>query len=126
MASAFGASDAAGAWDWKAAYDACEAAQILLLRRYGGALATQNRSPQRVLAMWERLAARIPPPTRRPVEGQSLQQFSPPLPLAFVAAYAGYLPPRDSRLGPPAGQRKLAIHVPTQWARKGTSPDGIK
>src|SRR3546814_556577 len=75
MARAFGASDAAGAWDWKAAYDACEAAQILLLRRYGGALATQNRSPQRVLAMWERLAARIPTQTRRSEEGQSLQQF---------------------------------------------------
>ena len=28
MEAAFGASDAAGAWDWKLAYEACEAAQI--------------------------------------------------------------------------------------------------
>jgi hypothetical protein len=26
MEAAFGASDASGAWDWKAAYEACEAA----------------------------------------------------------------------------------------------------
>jgi hypothetical protein len=37
MEAAFGASDAAGAWDWKTAYDACEAATVLFLRKYGGA-----------------------------------------------------------------------------------------
>ncbi|KTD99584.1 methylase [Sphingopyxis sp. H038] len=111
MARAFGASDAAGAWDWKAAYDACEAAQILLLRRYGGALATQNRSPQRVLAMWERLAARIPTQTRRSEEGQSLQQFSTPLPLAFVAAHAASIHAGDRVLEPSAGTGMLAIHA---------------
>ena len=30
MGAAFGASDAAGAWDWKTAYDACEAATVLV------------------------------------------------------------------------------------------------
>ena len=29
METAFGASDATGAWDWKTAYDACEAATVL-------------------------------------------------------------------------------------------------
>lgn len=111
MARAFGASDAAGAWDWKAAYDACEAAQILLLRRYGGALAAQNRSPQRVLAMWERLAACIPTQTRRSEEGQSLQQFSTPLPLAFVAALAASIHAGDRVLEPSAGTGMLAIHA---------------
>jgi predicted RNA methylase len=111
MASAFGASDAAGAWDWKAAYDACEAAQILLLRRYGGALAARNRSPQRVLAMWERLAARIPTQTRRSEEGQSLQQYSTPLPLAFVAAHAASIHAGDRVLEPSAGTGMLAIHA---------------
>ena len=33
METAFGASDAAGAWDWKTAYDACEAATVLFLRK---------------------------------------------------------------------------------------------
>src|SRR3546814_1955180 len=32
METAFHGSDADGAWDWKTAYDACEAAQILFLR----------------------------------------------------------------------------------------------
>lgn len=38
METAFGASDATGAWDWKTAYDACEAATVLFLRKYGKAL----------------------------------------------------------------------------------------
>src|SRR3546814_18289470 len=91
MARAFGASDAAGAWDWKAAYDACAAAQLLLLRRYGGAPAAQTRSPQRLLAMWERLAARIPTQTRRSEDGPSLTQYSTPSPLALVAPRAAAL-----------------------------------
>ena len=33
METAFGASDASGAWDWKAAYEACEVATVLFLRR---------------------------------------------------------------------------------------------
>jgi len=33
MESAFGASDASGAWDWKLAYEACEVATVLQLRR---------------------------------------------------------------------------------------------
>src|SRR3546814_12623153 len=32
METAFHGSDADGAWDWKTAYDACEAAQLLFLR----------------------------------------------------------------------------------------------
>src|SRR5580704_6939232 len=38
MMAAFGSSDAEGAWDWKTAYDACEAAQILFLRKFGPAM----------------------------------------------------------------------------------------
>ena len=36
--AAFGGSDAEGAWDWKTAYEACEAAQILFLRKFGPAM----------------------------------------------------------------------------------------
>ena len=32
MEAAFNASDASGAWNWKTAYDACEAATVLFLR----------------------------------------------------------------------------------------------
>ena len=38
MEHAFGGSDADGAWIWKLAYDACEAAQVLFLRKFGPAM----------------------------------------------------------------------------------------
>ena len=37
MQAAFGTSDPTGAWNWKTAYDACEAATVLFLRRHGAA-----------------------------------------------------------------------------------------
>ena len=45
MEAAFGASDATGAWNWKTAYDACEAAIVLFLRRYGAAMRAKATSP---------------------------------------------------------------------------------
>jgi len=45
MEAAFGASDATGAWTWKTAYDACEAATVLFLRKYGKALFRKAASP---------------------------------------------------------------------------------
>ncbi len=38
METAFGASDASGAWIWKTAYDACEAATVLFPRKFGKVL----------------------------------------------------------------------------------------
>jgi len=38
METAFAASDADGAWVWKDAYEALEAAQVLFLRKYGAAM----------------------------------------------------------------------------------------
>jgi hypothetical protein len=45
MEQAFGGSDASGAWDWKAAYDTCEAASVLFLRKYGKVLLRKAGSP---------------------------------------------------------------------------------
>ena len=45
MQSAFGASDASGAWDWKTAYEAVEVAQLLFLRRYGPAIHAKTDDP---------------------------------------------------------------------------------
>ena len=58
MATAFGGSDAEGAWNWKTAYDAGEAAQVLFLRKFGPAMKT--RSPTAQLAMLARIAALLP------------------------------------------------------------------
>jgi len=51
MEAAFGASDASGAWDWKAAYEAGEAAAVLLLRKYGRVLFRTVPSPAARLSL---------------------------------------------------------------------------
>ena len=106
---AFGASDAAGAWTWKLAADAAEAALVLFLRRYGAALRTHADAPEARLALLERLAARLPVQSRRSEESEALQQFSTPLPLGFVMSVAAALDPRDRVLEPSAGTGLLAV-----------------
>jgi hypothetical protein len=117
MTAAFGASDAEGGWDWKTAYDACEAAQVLLLRSYGRALMTRAGSAPRRLMLWEQIARRIPTQTRRSEAGQAYQQFSTPLPLAYVAAVAASIGPADLVLEPSAGTGMLASHAELAGAR---------
>src|SRR5882757_8947152 len=51
MERAFGGSDAAGAWDWKAAYDACEAATVLFIRKFGLVIRGRVASPAAQLPM---------------------------------------------------------------------------
>src|ERR1700748_3399358 len=55
MQAAFGASDASGAWNWKTAYDACEAATVLFLRRHGAAMRAKAASPAAMLSMLMRI-----------------------------------------------------------------------
>ena len=109
MTAAFGGTDAEGLWDWKTAYDACEAAEILFLRRYGAAIV--SRAAPSALAMIERIAALFPTHTRRSEPAQALQQFSTPPGLAFVAALAASAHCGDSVLEPSAGTGMLAIHA---------------
>ncbi|HYD67382.1 MAG TPA: methylase, partial [Azospirillum sp.] len=109
MTAAFGGSDAEGAWSWKLAYDAAEAAQVLFLRRFGPAMQTRAASPATFLAMLERVAALLPSQTRRSEESQARQQFSTPLPLAGVVAAAAALTPADRVLEPSAGTGLLAV-----------------
>ena len=109
MQTAFGASDATGAWDWKSAYDACEAATVLFLRKYGTALTRKAGSPGACLLMLAKIVALLPTHTRRSEEAQSFQQFSTPTPLGLVAATAAGLMPGDVVLEPSAGTGLLAI-----------------
>ena len=106
---AFGASDAAGAWDWKTAYDACEAATVLFLRKYGKALLRKSGSPAVALPMLAKIAGLLPTHTRRSEESQALQQFSTPGPLGLVACTAAAITPADRVLEPSAGTGLLAI-----------------
>src|SRR4029077_1800375 len=85
MEAAFNASDASGAWNWKTAYDACEAATVLFLRRQGAPTRAKASSPVPMLPMLAKIADLLPTQTRRSLESESLQQFSTPIGLACVA-----------------------------------------
>jgi len=109
MESAFGASDAAGAWDWKTAYDACEVATVLFLRKYGTALFRKSGSPASRLSALTKVTGLLPTHTRRSEETQTFQQFSTPVPLGLAAVTAAALSPTDRVLEPSAGTGLLAI-----------------
>jgi hypothetical protein len=109
MTESFGGSDAEGAWDWKTAYDACEAAQVLFLRRFGSAMRARAGSPAALLAMLAKIAALLPSHTRRSEESQALQQFSTPITLGLVATTAAAITHADHMLEPSAGTGLLAI-----------------
>jgi hypothetical protein len=109
MESAFGASDAGGAWDWKAAYDACEAATVLFVRRFGPAMRGRAASPAAMLPMLAKIASLLPTHTRRSEESEALQQFSTPIGLGFAASVAAAISPTDRLLEPSAGTGLLAV-----------------
>jgi predicted RNA methylase len=117
MERAFSGSDAAGAWDWKTAYDACEAATVLFLRKFGPAIRAQAASPAGALQMLGKVAALLPTHTRRSQESQALQQFSTPIELAFVAAAAAAVGSADVVLEPSAGTGLLAIFAELAGSR---------
>ncbi len=109
METAFGASDASGAWDWKQAYDACEVATVLFLRKYGERLFRKNLTPNARLMVIKKIAALLPTQTRRSQESQKLQQFSTPITLGLAALTAAAITPHDVVLEPSAGTGLLAI-----------------
>jgi predicted RNA methylase len=109
MESAFGGSDAQGAWDWKLAYDACEAAKVLFLRKFGPAMQARAGAPAALLPMLTKIAGLLPTHTRRSEESQALQQFSTPIALGLVARVAAAITPADLVLEPSAGTGLLAI-----------------
>jgi hypothetical protein len=60
MEAAFGASDASGAWNWKTAYNACEAATVLFLRRFSAAMRARAASRAAMLPLLMRIASPLP------------------------------------------------------------------
>jgi predicted RNA methylase len=109
MTAGFGSSDAEGGWGWKTAYDACEAAQVLFLRRFGPAMRARAGSAPALLSMLAKVAALLPSHTRRSEESQALQQFSTPITLGLVATTAAAITAADLVLEPSAGTGLLAI-----------------
>ncbi|MEO3434587.1 strawberry notch-like NTP hydrolase domain-containing protein [Inquilinus sp. CAU 1745] len=109
METAFGVSDATGAWDWKLAYEACEVATVLFLRKYGKALFRKAVSPTTRLDPLAKIAGLLPTQTRRSEESQSFQQFSTPIPMGLAALSAAAIMPDDVVLEPSAGTGLMAI-----------------
>src|SRR5271163_4705304 len=109
MEHAFGGSDADGAWDWKSAYEACEAATVLFLRKLAPALRARAPSPSALLPILAKIAALLPTHTRRSAESQALQQFSTPIAWGLAACAAAALTSDDLVLEPSAGTGLLAI-----------------
>ncbi|MBB4423850.1 hypothetical protein GGD66_002394 [Bradyrhizobium sp. CIR48] len=70
MEAAFGASDAAGIWNWKTAYDVCEAATVLFLRTFGPAMRAKAGSTAAMLPILARIANCLPAHTRRSEDSQ--------------------------------------------------------
>ena len=113
MTRAFSATDARGAWVWKDAYEAAEAAVVLFIRRHGRAMRRHAGAgpdgPSAMLRMLEAVAALEPSHTKRSEEQVRLQQFSTPLPLAYAALQAIVIRPGDVVLEPSAGTGMLAV-----------------
>ena len=113
MTRAFGASDAEGAWVWKDAYEAAEAAVVLFLKRYGRAMRRRAgagpEGPTAMLAMLQKLSSLEPSHTKRSEEQVRLQQFSTPLGLAYAALRAAAIRPGDVVMEPSAGTGMLAV-----------------
>jgi predicted RNA methylase len=101
---------------WKDAYEACEAAQLLFLRRHFTAMRGRAGSNARLLEMLGKLAALTPTHTRRSEESQQLQQFSTPIELGFIAGLAASMTPTDLVLEPSAGTGQLAMFAEIQGA----------
>ena len=111
MTDAFQASDQDGAWLWKDAYEASEAASVLFLRKYAPGMLKKAGCQARYLSMLERLAALLPSHTRRSEESDRFQQFSTPIGLGFLVALASQIGPGSLALEPSAGTGLLAIHA---------------
>ncbi|WP_105422588.1 MULTISPECIES: strawberry notch-like NTP hydrolase domain-containing protein [Neorhizobium] len=116
MTEVFGGSDAAGLWLWKDAFEATEIAQVLFLRKFR-AVVSRTQSPQSMLAMLTKLANLLPTHSRRSEESQALQQFSTPIPLAYVASRAAGIIAADVALEPSAGTGMMAIFAELAGAR---------
>ncbi|MBW4465605.1 MAG: strawberry notch family protein [Pegethrix bostrychoides GSE-TBD4-15B] len=102
MRTAFGGSDAEGCWNWKDAYEAQEAAIVLLLQSKASGI---PNSQIRQIAGWQSLALTQ---TTRTLESIDLQQFSTPPVLGHLAALCCGIRAGDTVLEPSAGTGILA------------------
>ncbi|GFE72311.1 strawberry notch-like NTP hydrolase domain-containing protein [Chroococcus sp. FPU101] len=107
MTEPSGGSDAEGYWLWKDAYEALEAAQVMLIQKQGQELFNKF-DHSKALEEIERIHRLCLTHTRRSETSIQLQQFSTPLPLSYIASIAAQITPDDLVLEPSAGTGILA------------------
>src|SRR3546814_427777 len=99
MEEAFSASDATGNWSMRDAYDALEAAQVILLKSPGNwtgiALAGAD-----AFASLRRFERALPTQTYRSEHQVEMQQFSTPISLPWLSSQAARIPPSVPLLSP--------------------------
>ena len=97
-------SSDAGAWDWKAAHDACESATVLFLCKFGPAICAQTASPAGALKMLGKVAAvahelgRLIRDIRRKIKGHGPVEAAFESPPSCLAAGVGPQAHRGWRL----------------------------
>ena len=110
-----GTSDASGIWTMRQACEALELAQVLfLLDRDCPVVGSTARE---TLANLETFAAALPVQSHRSEDQVALQQFSTPLPLAWIAGIAAGATSADLVLEPSAGNGMLAWPAARERAR---------
>ncbi|HEX7856969.1 MAG TPA: strawberry notch family protein [Sphingobium sp.] len=116
MSRHFGGSDAEGDWSMRDAYDALEVAQVVLALRKDAGLIDWS-DPAAAYARRVGLLASLPTQSYRSESQVELQQFSTPLPLSWLAAWAARMGAGDLVLEPSAGTGMLAVHARHLGAR---------
>ena len=109
MTTTFGGSDADGAWLWRDAYDAIEAALVLQLRRLSPQIGRLEDAPAEIVALLANLAELSLTHSRRSEEQVALDQFSTPPQLGALAVLAAQVRAGDLVLEPSAGTGLLAV-----------------
>ncbi len=112
MTGQHGATDATGAWSMRDAYDALEAAQAIVIRDLKADI-----TGVALLERLESIAKLLPKQSYRSEEQVARQQFSTPLPLAYIAACATKAQASDTVLEPSAGTGMLAAWIARIGAR---------
>lgn len=100
MTTAFGGTDASGAWDWRVAYDVMQSASVLV--------ACDAQPSRDDLAQVMAIRGLLPTETRRSERQMQLQQFSTGLEWGLVVGRAADVGAGDVILEPSAGTGCLA------------------
>jgi len=116
MRQELGGSDAWGDWSMRDAYDALEIAQVFLARSPDSNMVVWD-DPARAYGARDALSRLLPTQTYRSERQVDLQQFSTPLPLAWLAAVAAQIRETDLVLEPSAGTGMLAVNAQARGAR---------